>query len=306
MSYSREFKTALYSLDGVGVKKYHQTLKILKKHEVEESDFWVNRHNIWQKLPFNQKIEKSIYFFKKENDSYSYFEKNREKNVRVVFEEDKEYPFLLKELELGPPLLFVKGNKLKVNKPLAMIGTRKITSYGHSVIRYLLSSISKEISIISGFMYGTDVNAQAQALGYGMKTVGILGFGFDHIYPAHHKKIMNSFLEKGATFISPFAPHVYPRPGSFIVRDKIVAAMSQATCVIEVAPKSGSLFTAKTSINLGKKTWVIPVSIFSSFAKGLKELADCGASLLSDVDDINSFFQIKKTSSVGKYLPDGV
>lgn len=306
MSYSKEFRTALYSLDGVGSKKYCQILEILKKHEVSECDFWVNKHDIWQKLPLNSKIEKSIYFFIKAGDSYSYWAKNREKDIRVVFENDEEYPLLLKELDCHPPLLFVKGSSPKMRKQLAMIGTRKITSYGHGVINYLIDGLSKEISIISGFMYGTDVSAQTKALENGMKTIGVLGFGFDHVYPTHHQKIMDIFLEKGASFISPFAPHVSPRPGSFIARNKIVAAMSQGICVIEAAIKSGTMFTAERAMRMERKVWAVPVSIFNSFSGGLQKLVEGGASILDSYDDINSFFQAKKTVNVRKYLADGV
>ena len=286
MIWSKEFLTALYSLDGIGVKKHNQILKVLIKHEATERDFWVNKHQIWQKLPISKKIEESIYLFKKDNDSYSYYKKILDKDIRVVSINDNEYPFLLKQLDLAPPVIFVKGSKLKTDQAIGVVGTRRITDYGRKVIDFLVSDWAKKRPIISGFKYGVDVYAQRAALNSGGYTVGILGFGFDHMYPAHHQTIMDQFLERGASFISPFAPHVVPKPGNFPARNVLIAGLSTGVCVIEAAAKSGSLFTANMAGELGRDVYAVPGSIFSPFSDGIQELLKQGATLIRKPDDL--------------------
>ena len=286
MRWSREFRTALYALDGVGTKTYVKALKTLSKHELDESDFWVNKWGIWDKIPFNKKIENSIYKFKKEYNQYSYYQKIIEKNIRVVFEDDQEYPFLLKQIDFSPPVLFIKGAPLKTTQPISVVGTRKITAYGKHLIDHFVPFWSQTREIVSGFMYGVDVHAQKKVLESGGYTIGVLGFGFDYMYPSHQRSLMKEFLAKGASFVSPFAPHVAPRPGNFPARNVLIAGMSLGVCVIEAAAKSGSLFTARLAGEMGREVWTIPGSIFSPFSAGVQTLLQEGAMLLRSPEDL--------------------
>lgn len=299
MQWSHEFRTALYALDGVGTKTYTKALKTLSKYELSEDEFWVNKWGVWSKIPFNKNIEKSIYKFKKEYNQYSYFQKIIEKNIRVVFEEDQEYPFLLKQIDFSPPVLFVKGALLKTTQPISIVGTRKITAYGKSLIDYFVPSWAQNREIVSGFMYGVDVHAQKKALESGGYTIGVLGFGFDYMYPSHQRFLMKEFLAKGASFISPFAPHVAPRPGNFPARNVLIAGMSLGVCVIEAAAKSGSLFTARLAGEMGREVWTVPGSIFSPFSAGVQALLQEGAMLLRSPEDLEvSLERVGNTSRI--------
>ena len=148
MNFSREFMIALYALNGVGVKTYQKILKTLNILEATESDFWVNKGDIWGKIPLNKNIEKSIYFFKKEYTSYSYSQFLLSKEIRVVFTKDQEYPKLLKQIDFPPPIIYVKGAFLNLNQPLAIVGTRHPTKYGIKVLEELVPSLAKTRTII--------------------------------------------------------------------------------------------------------------------------------------------------------------
>ena len=97
---------------------------------------------------------------------------------------------------------------------------------------------------------------------------------------------MKEFLAKGASFVSPFAPHVAPRPGNFPARNVLIAGMSLGVCVIEAAAKSGSLFTARLAGEMGREVWTIPGSIFSPFSAGVQTLLQEGAMLLRSPEDL--------------------
>ena len=181
MPWSQEFKTALYSLDGVGPVTYRRCLKTLTEAELTEAEFWVNKYQIWQKTGLDEKIVKSIQKFIKEYNSDSYFESIVSKDIRVIMPESQEFPPLLKRIDNAPPLLFARGGKLTGKESfLAVVGTRNMTDYGKRVVNDFISPLTKfGKTIVSGFMYGVDVAAQCAALKTKGRTVGVLGFGFD-------------------------------------------------------------------------------------------------------------------------------
>jgi DNA processing protein len=288
MKWSKEFRTALFSLSGVGNRTHYFLLKTLTKHEVTEAEFWANSGHIWSQIPITQKIEKSIQNFKKEYNQYSYVESLLQKKIRVSLPEEPDYPTLLKQIDFPPAVIFLKGAPLHTNSPLGVVGTRQVTAYGKQVIRTFVPEWVKQgKEIISGFMYGADVCAQQAALDAGGYTVGVLGFGFDWMYPRSQLKLMEEFLERGATFLSPFAPHVGPKPGNFPARNTIIAGICEGICVIEAGVPSGSLLTAQMAVEFSREVWAVPGSVFSRFSLGTQKLLEQGAQCLSHPRDID-------------------
>ena len=288
MSYSPEFRLALYSLEGVGPATYHKILNFLQEQELTERDFWRNTGQSWSKLSLEKKTLESIKNFKKEYTSYSYWQAVEGKQLRVIFTEDDEYPALLKEITNPPPMLFARGAELTGKEHfLSVVGSRKMTEYGQQAIGELIPPLVElGKTIVSGFMYGVDVTAQRLALDSGGKTVGVLGFGFDDMYPQSHRRVMTEFLERGATFLSPFAPHVAAVPGNFPARNAVVAGMSEGVLVIEAAERSGSLITARLAGEFGRDIWVVPGSIFSQNSVGATSLINQGAKLVINARDV--------------------
>lgn len=288
MLWSKEFQTALYSLDGVGPVTFQKVLMILKKSAATEEDFWVNKGELWSKIPLNKSIVNSIQRFKKEHTSSSYLASLNERDIRVILESDSEYPPLLKQLTNHPPLLFARGAKLTGRGDfLAVVGTRDMTAYGRQVVRDFIPLLARSRkTIVSGFMYGVDVAAQRAALKNKGKTVGVLGFGFDHMYPPEQQSLFYQFLEQGATFLSPFAPHVPAKPGNFPARNTVVAGMSEGTLVIEGAEDSGSLITAHIAAELGREVWAVPGSIYSRYSVGTQTLMNEGAQLVNSPEEV--------------------
>lgn len=299
MRWSKAFQTALYSLDGVGPVTHRKCLQTLKEVKATERDFWVNAGLLWEKIGLNEKVVQSIQNFKKEYTSSSYFESLVAKDIRVILPTDAEFPPLLLQLERHPPVLFARGGKLTGKETfLAVVGTRSMTDYGQRVVNDFIPPLVKFGKIIvSGFMYGVDVAAQRAAVQAGGKTIGVLGFGFDWMYPEDQRGLWYWFLAQGATFFSPFAPHVSPKPGNFPARNNVVAGMCEGVLVIEGAEDSGSLITAHCAADLGREVWAVPGSIYSRFSVGTQKLLNEGAQLANSAEAVLGLTPARRRNS---------
>ncbi len=280
---------ALITIDGIGPRTFFKILNYLKQNQIRWRDFWVNSNKIWFKMGLRKNIIKSIKKFNKEYNIDSYWRRLSSKRVTVVSCLDSNYPGLLQTTEDRPPLLFVKGPiEICQQLPIAVVGTRHITSYGRLVTKKITQElISHDVSIISGFMYGVDLLSQQTALQTGGKTVAVLGFGFDHFYPSHHKRIMNSMLKTGrAVFLSEYPPWVKPNRGTFPRRNRIIAALSLAVVVTEAGPKSGTQITVGSALDYGRDVFAVSGPITSPYHLGVKEMLNQGAELVSSGQDI--------------------
>jgi len=300
--------TALLAVNGIGRKTLQKVEKVLNKTQISWEEFWVGGGGIWKACGLSEKKQESVKKFKKEHIVASYWESLLERRISVVSYKDKIYPQHLQNIEDKPPILFVKSkvdyywNQL----PIAVVGTRKVTPYGELVTRKISRElVNYDATIVSGFMYGVDLIAHQTAIENEGKTVAVLGFGFDYMFPRSHQKIFVQMLEKGAIFVSEFAPHISPRMGNFPVRNRIIAGMSLATVVTEAATKSGSLITANLAADYGRDVFTVPGPITSPYSEGTRALVNDGAMLVGSGGEViqelsNSYGRMKNTKVLCK------
>jgi DNA processing protein len=142
-------------------------------------------------------------------------------------------------------------------------------------------------SIVSGFMYGVDVTAQQVALQQaGGRTIGVLGFGFEHCFPRSQRQLMEEFVARGAIFLTEFAPRISAHAGNFVQRNRIIAGLAPATLVIEAAERSGSHITAAYANEYGRLVMAVPGPITNPYSQGTKALIEQGATLVTSSRDI--------------------
>ncbi|MEN3013358.1 MAG: DNA-processing protein DprA [Endomicrobiia bacterium] len=209
-------------------------------------------------------------------------------DIKIISYFDENYPSLLKNLEDPPMLLYVKGNLESIYEfSLSVVGTRKPTSYGKIVTEHLIKELSKyRFTIISGLAYGIDKIAHECAIKNGLKTIAVLGNGLGIYYPLSNKKLQNDIPLKGGCLISEFSYFRRPDKLTFPQRNRIIAALSLATIVIEADIKSGALITAKFAADMGKEVFAVPGSIFSNQSRGTNFLIKTGAKMVTCVEDI--------------------
>lgn len=211
----------------------------------------------------------------------------RQMQIETVTVWDDDYPALLRELPQPPWVLYLRGNReLLQNKSIAIVGTRRASSYGRRVTEQL----SKELvqagwTVVSGMAAGIDGFAHRSALEAGGSTIAVLGTGIDEIYPKQHQQLYYELIKNGLV-ISEYPPGTPGHPGLFPQRNRIISGLSFGTVVVEAAEKSGSLITAEFSMEQGREVFAVPGPITSLGSKGTLSLIQQGAKCIQSVEDI--------------------
>ena len=214
-----------------------------------------------------------------------------------VGEFKKHHLGILLETPQPPKELWYQGNLPSPDlKLLAVVGSRKYTTYGQQVIDHLLTGLAGyPIGIVSGLALGIDRLAHEAALKNNLYTLAVPGSGLDEsvLYPAAHKSLARKILESGGGTLSELPPLTAAAPWTFPQRNRIMAGLSQATLLIEAGEKSGTLITARLAVDYNRELLAVPGSIFSKNTFGTHQFLKLGATLVTDGSDILEVLGIK-------------
>lgn len=217
----------------------------------------------------------------------SEFEKISAAGAHLLTPEDLDWPIRVDDLESPPIALIVKGRRdLFTNPSLAIVGTRNPTPYGTRIAGdFAAGFVDREWDIVSGGAYGIDSAAHRGALVAEGRTIAVIASGIDTPYPSGNSRLFDEICENGA-IISEVAPGVPALPHRFLTRNRIIAALSQSTLVVEAAFRSGSLRTARDAAQLLRPVMAIPGPINSPSSEGCHRLiGERAAELVTSVAD---------------------
>lgn len=215
-------------------------------------------------------------------------EKATERGLRIICISNPEYPKYLADCHDAPVLLYYIGQEILDHpRAIAIVGSRKATEYGKSMVNEFIAEWKKlDIMVVSGLAYGIDIEAHRAALKHDIPTLGVLGSGLGWIYPALHKKTVEEMKEKGG-ILSEFPYLTKPDAENFPQRNRVVAGMSQVTIVIEAAEKGGALITAGIADSYNKEVMAMPGRVGDPMSKGcLQLIRDHKAHILTDPSDL--------------------
>ena len=200
---------------------------------------------------------------------------------------DADYPPALLEIADPPAVLYCKGQRSLLSQPgLGVVGSRNATPQGERDAEAFARALSDAgLTIISGLALGIDAAAHRGGLAGAGSSVAIIGTGLDRIYPARNKALAHQLAERGV-IVSEFALGTPPLPGHFPRRNRLISGLSRGVLVVEAAPDSGSLITAKVAAEQGREVFAIPGSIHSPLARGCHALIKQGAKLVESAADI--------------------
>ncbi len=232
-----------------------------------------------------------------------FLEKN--KDVQTLFYLDKNYPARLRHFNDSPVMLYYRGNtNLDVHRTVAIVGTRKPSEHGKIACEDLVKGLKKyNPLVISGLAYGIDITAHRKCLEEGIPTVGALGHGLDMIYPASHRKTAHEMVKNGG-LISEFTSAEGPDGPHFPMRNRIIAALSDAVIVVESGKKGGSVITAEIANSYNKDVFAIPGRLKDKMSEGTNHLIKINkAHLLTSADDIGYIMGWEKKTSGSGQMP---
>ena len=220
-------------------------------------------------------------------DADTEFAKIQAAGAHLLTPEDRDWPIRVDDLESPPIALIVKGHRdLFTNPSLAIVGTRNPTPYGTRIAGdFAAGFVDREWDIVSGGAYGIDSAAHRGALVAEGRTIAVIASGIDMPYPSGNSRLFDEICENGA-IISEVAPGVPALPHRFLTRNRIIAALSQSTLVVEAAFRSGSLRTARDAAQLLRPVMAIPGPINSPSSEGCHRLiGERAAELVTSVAD---------------------
>jgi DNA processing protein len=200
--------------------------------------------------------------------------------------EDPDYPSNLKEIFDPPFVIYGAGRPEVLKEPsVAVVGARRPTPYGRAAAEKLAKDLAASgLVVVSGLARGIDSIAHWGALDSG-KTVAVLGSGLDDIYPPENKGLFRKIAEEGAV-ITEFPPEMPPFSFHFPLRNRIISGLSLATVVVEATRQSGSLITARLSLEQNRDVMAVPGSLTSDLSRGTNWLIKSGAKLVETWEDV--------------------
>jgi len=195
------------------------------------------------------------------------------------------YPPLLAELEDAPPLLIARGDlKLLDRQSISIVGARNASAAACRFARGLAHELGHEgLAVVSGLARGIDSSAHDGALDTG--TIGVIAGGIDVFYPPENEARQKSLYESGLV-LAEMPLGTEPRARHFPYRNRIIAGMSSGTVVVEAAPRSGSLITARLAAEAGREVMAVPGSPLDPRAQGCNLLIRDGATLVQNAADV--------------------
>jgi DNA processing protein len=211
------------------------------------------------------------------------------RQIEIILSEEKSYSVLLKEIIPAPPILYVRGKKEILNSTtIAVVGTRKSTSYGSAACEEIcLGLVHSGISLVSGLAFGIDAVALTTAVTNGSPAIAVLASDLDNtsISPKSNYNLAQKILENGV-LISEYPLGMSVQKQNFPIRNRIISGLSLGTLVIEADTESGALITANYALEQNREVFAVPGSIFSPVSRGTNALIKKGAKLVTSAYDI--------------------
>lgn len=210
--------------------------------------------------------------------------------AQYLFHDSPAYPHLLAALETPPPVLTWRGDLALLGQgAVALVGARNASAGACRLAREYAASLSaRGYAVVSGLARGIDAATHRGALagmGHGGGTIGVIASGIDVTYPPEHAELQEDVATRGL-LIAEMPPGTEPLARHFPFRNRIIAGLAAGTVVVEAAPRSGSLITARLAGEAGREVMAVPGSPLDSRSRGCNDLIRDGAVLVQSADDI--------------------
>lgn len=290
-----QYWIALNKMDVIGAVRFNQLLRFYGSAAIAWAD--VSPAGLTQ-LGWGEKTIKRFFAFKKIINPGRELERVIKSGVTVVTMADATYPANLKEIYDPPPILYIRGElSAGDQRSLAVVGSRRMSSYGRQATSSLVAELVKyNLTIVSGLAFGIDAVSHKTALENGGRSLIVLASGVDKATPVSNSHLADQVVQSGkGAVISEFPLGQEPKPFYFPIRNRIISGLSLGVLVVEAAEKSGALITARCALDQGREVFSVPGPIFSSTSKGTAKLIQDGAKLVTSAADVLEELSISKS-----------
>lgn len=265
-------------------------------------DYYGSLEAAWQatqpqleKIGFDQRAIKSFFETRTTLNLDAELEWVYQRGLQIITWDSPEYPAYLREVPNAPPLLYLwgaleEGDRLAV----AVVGTRRLTSYGRQITRDLVTGlVLNGVTIVSGLARGIDAVAHKTALDLNGRTIAVLGSGLDSIYPAEHRQMAKQIAQGSGAVISEYGLGVQPEAKNFPPRNRVISGLSLGVIIVEAGERSGALITANFALEQGREVFAVPGNVNSPVSVGPNRLIQQGAKLVTGIDDVLDELNLK-------------
>ena len=274
-----------------------QRLAQLRKIISDPQHIWEADKKTLLQTGVPEKVINEFVAFRPSIDIEKEWEKVEKAGIKMVTQEEEEYPELLKELYSPPIALYVRGTLPNQSFPkLAIVGSRKVSSYGKQTTPDIAGQLAQTgIVIVSGLALGIDALAHQAAVDNNAPTVAVLGCSIDDgsIYPRANYQLAHKIIETGGAIISEYPLGTSPLKQHFPARNRIISGMSLGVLVIEATQQSGSLLTSRHALDQNREVFAVPGSIYNESSSGTNNLIKMGAHLVNNAQDIIDVLDLK-------------
>lgn len=228
--------------------------------------------------------------------------------IQLLYKDDRQYPALLQNIAQPPFLLYARGDisLLQYNKTISIVGARKATSYGKSIVKESVQElVHAGFTTISGLAYGIDQDVHQETLNNNGRTIAVLGSSIleDEIYPRRNAELARKIISNNGVLISEYPPHSQIYASHFPERNRIIAGLSETTLVVEAGLKSGSLITARFALEQGRNVFAVPGSLYSSQSVGTNTLISRGATPWLGCHSFFDTLELESITGVSSSVP---
>lgn len=283
MSDPRKYWVGFNLVKGIGAAR----LRLLLKAFGDARKAWEAPASALAAVGLGEKTLKALLQVRAEVSLDQVWENLTTQDIKVFTWEDPGYPRWLKEIDLPPPVLYVRGDFVEQDEwAVAIVGTRRVTAYGRQVAAELAGLLARRgVTVISGLARGVDSIAHHAALQAGGRTLAVLGCGVDRIYPPENRRLAESIIQQGAV-ISDYPIGTPPDAVNFPPRNRIISGLARAVVVIEAGETSGALITASFAAEQGREVFAVPGTIYAPQSIGTNRLIQQGARPLLDLAEV--------------------
>ncbi len=280
----REYTVLLYSFIKFGPARTN----LLKSYFGTAKKAWNALNEDLVEIGLNKTLAREFTVYRDTLNAKNYFNSLKRNVIDYVVLGDDDYPENLLDLPDAPHVLYLRGKILPTDQnAVAIVGTRKMTSYGKEVATHYSSRLSDMgIAVVSGLAIGIDAAAHKGTLAAGGRCIAVMPSGLDSITPRSNMGLARDIVKNKGLIVSemPLGSGVFR--SSFPMRNRIISGLSKAVVVVEGAEKSGTLLTASAAAEQGRQVFAVPGQVTSPMSGAPHFLIKNGAKIAFSVEDV--------------------